>query len=65
MLIAQQMLGHASLTTTEIYTQIPPALLMKLTKKGQEMNRLHEAEHIREKTFLGPLQHREKRGHHV
>ncbi|CAB3963146.1 MULTISPECIES: site-specific integrase [Burkholderia] len=65
MLIAQQMLGHASLATTEIYTQIPPALLMKLTKKGQEMNRLHEAEHIRKETFLGPLQHREKRGHHV
>ena len=65
MLIVQQMLGHALLTTTEIYTQIPPALLMKLTKKGKEMNRLHEAEEIREKTFLGPLQHREKRGHYV
>lgn len=63
MLMLQQMLGHASLKTTEIYTQISPALLEKLTRAGQEINRLEEAEHIREKTYLGPLQHNEKRGH--
>ncbi|CAJ3962949.1 tyrosine-type recombinase/integrase [Burkholderia pseudomallei] len=65
MLVIQQMLGHASLKTTEIYTQVPPALLTKLTLKGKDINRLHEAEFIREKTFLGSLQHTEKRGHHA
>ncbi|WP_241301460.1 tyrosine-type recombinase/integrase [Burkholderia stabilis] len=65
MLLIQQMLGHASLKTTEIYTQVPAALLTKLTLKGKAINRLHEAEFIREKTFLGSLQHTEKRGHNV
>ncbi|MFM0384762.1 tyrosine-type recombinase/integrase [Paraburkholderia dipogonis] len=65
MLVVQQMLGHASLKATEIYTHIPPAMLMRLTKAGKEMNRLHEAEFIRANTFLGPLQHSEKRGHHA
>jgi integrase/recombinase XerD len=63
MLIVQQMLGHAQLTTTEIYTQIPPSMLQALTKAGSAINRLGEAETIREKTFLGHLQHIEKRGH--
>jgi site-specific recombinase XerD len=63
MLMLQQMLGHAHLKTTEIYTQISPALLERLTKVGKEINRLDEAEFIREKTYLGPLQHKEKRGH--
>lgn len=62
-LMIQQMLGHSHLKTTEIYTQISPALLEKLTRAGQQMNRLHEAEFIRDKTYLGPLQHKEKRGH--
>ncbi|WP_192698798.1 tyrosine-type recombinase/integrase [Paraburkholderia sp. OAS925] len=65
MLIVQQMLGHRDLTTTEIYTQIPPSLLQALTKAGSAINRLGEAESIREKTYLGPLQHREMRGHHA
>ena len=63
MLTVQQMLGHARLETTEIYTQISPALLTKLTRAGKELDRLKEAEHIREKTFLAPLKHKEKRGH--
>lgn len=62
MLTVQQMLGHARLETTEIYTQISPALLTKLTRAGKELDRLKEAEHIREKTFLAPLKHKEKRG---
>lgn len=64
MLMLQQMLGHADLRTTEIYTQISPALLTALTKKGQGINRLGEAEFIREQSYLGPLQHKERRGHH-
>lgn len=63
MLIAQQMLGHAKLATTEIYTQISPQMLDKLTKAGQRINRLQEAEQIRSETYLGPLRHKEKRGH--
>lgn len=63
MLMVQQMLGHRHLKTTEIYTQISPAMLTALTKAGAEINRLGEAEHIRQKTFLAPLHHTEKRGH--
>lgn len=62
-LTIQQMLGHTHLSTTEIYTQLSPALLTKLTKAGSELDRLSEAEHIRAETFLAPLQHTEKRGH--
>ena len=63
MLMAQKMLGHDDLSTTEIYTQISPHMLDKLTKKGRQINRLEEAEDIRTKTYIGSLQHKEKRGH--
>lgn len=63
MLIVQKMLGHDDLSTTEIYTQISPHMLDKLTKKGRQINRLEEAEDIRAKTYIGSLQHKEKRGH--
>ncbi len=63
MLTIQQMLGHTHLGTTEIYTQISPSLLSKLTKEGNKQNRLHEAEDIRLSTYLPPLKHAEKRGH--
>lgn len=63
MLMLQQMFGHARLATTEIYTQISPALLEKLTQAGKLINRLGEAEYIRENSFLASLQHKEKRGH--
>jgi site-specific recombinase XerD len=63
MLMIQQMFGHTNLSTTEIYTQISPALLESLTKEGKAINRLGEAERIRESTYLGPLQHKERRGH--
>ncbi len=63
MLIVQKMFGHADLSTTEIYTQISPHMLTKLTKEGRQINRLEEAELIRANTHIRPLQHKEKRGH--
>lgn len=63
MLIVQKMLGHNDLRTTEIYTQMSPHMLDKLTKKGRQINRLEEAEDIRTRTYIGSLQHKEKRGH--
>jgi integrase/recombinase XerD len=63
MLIVQKMLGHNRMSTTEIYTQISPHMLDKLTKKGRQINRLEEAEDIRAKTYMSSLQHMEKRGH--
>jgi len=62
-LILQSILGHADLGTTEIYTQISPAILHNLTKEGEKINRLHEAEFIRSATYLPPLMHKERRGH--
>ncbi|WP_418607363.1 tyrosine-type recombinase/integrase [Pseudoalteromonas sp. US3C1013] len=62
-LTVQQMLGHAHLSTTEVYTQISPALLADLTKKGHEIDRADEAHNIRKATFLPPLKHKERRGH--
>lgn len=64
MLTVQQMLGHSRLSTSEIYTQISPAMLDSLTSEGRRVDRLEEAEKIRSATFLGPNQHTERRGHH-
>lgn len=63
MLTVQQVLGHSRLSTTEIYTQISPAMLESLTDAGLRVNRLEEAEKIRSMSFLGSNQHVERRGH--
>lgn len=63
MVIIQKMLGHNDIGTTQIYTQISPHMLDKLTKAGRQINRLEEAEDIRAKTYMGSLQHKETRGH--
>lgn len=63
MLVVQQMLGHSNLTTTEIYTQIAPSLLINLSKQKDFLDRTLEAEYIRDSTYLAPLKHKEKRGH--
>ena len=65
MLIVMRMLGHNDIKTSQIYTQISPAMLTELTKAGGEMSRLEEAEEIRAKTYLAPLQNLEKRGHYA
>lgn len=63
MLTVKQMLGHSHLSTSEIYTQISPAMLESLTEEGRRVDRLEESEKIRSATFLGSNQHTEKRGH--
>ena len=63
LLILQQILGHANLSATEIYTQISPEMLIRLNREGRKLNRLVEAEEIRTRTFLGANYHIEKRGH--
>jgi len=61
-LTIKSMLGHANVRTTEIYTQISPAILSKLNTEGQKQNRFAEAGRIRSETYLPPLKHQEKRG---
>lgn len=62
-LIIMSMLGHNDIKTSQIYTQVSPAMLTELTKAGSVHNRLDEAEQIRARTYLAPLRHMEKRGH--
>lgn len=62
-LIIMSMLGHNDIKTSQIYTQLSPAMLTELTKAGAALNRLDEAEEIRARTYLAPLKHLEKRGH--
>jgi len=63
MLVVQQMLGHEDLTTTEIYTQIAPSLLINISSNTDVIDRSKQAEYIRDLTFLPPLKHIETRGH--
>lgn len=64
MLFLKTLFGHSHLSTTEIYTQIDPVLLANFSKNAKKINRLEEAEKIRLATYLAPLKHSEKRGHH-
>lgn len=65
MLIVMRMLGHNDVRTSQIYTQVSPAMLSELTPTGTALSRLSEAEEIRAQTYLAPLKHAEKRGHHA
>nr|WP_228519821.1 tyrosine-type recombinase/integrase [Methylophilus sp. QUAN] len=55
LLYLQKMLGHASIKTTEIYTQIPVALLQKLREASNNplmIKRIEESEKIFKETYI-------------
>jgi integrase/recombinase XerD len=63
LLLLQQLFGHNRITTTEIYTVIPPALLSKLNSEQAVTEKDEEAKRIMNATYLPPDKHTEKRGH--
>lgn len=63
-LILKSMLGHAHISSTEIYAAIPIAALRSLMGKQQIRLKYDEAQQIYDATYLPIHQHKEKRGHH-
>jgi site-specific recombinase XerD len=61
--LVQQVFGHSRITTTEIYTAIPPAILAKLNHDGVIKDKYQEAKRIKDATYLPLERHVEKRGH--
>jgi integrase len=61
--LVQQLFGHKSITTTEIYTVVPPAVLAKLSSDRVVTEKYDEAKRIFDATYLAPAKHREVRGH--
>jgi integrase/recombinase XerD len=61
--LVQQLFGHKSITTTEIYTVIPPAVLAKLNANSVIVEKYEEAKQILDATYLPPARHNEARGH--
>jgi site-specific recombinase XerD len=61
--LVQQVFGHNQITTTEIYTAIPPAILAKLNRDGVIRDKYQEAKRIMDATYLPPERHIERRGH--
>jgi integrase/recombinase XerD len=61
--LVQQLFGHKSITTTEIYTVIPPAVLAKLNANNVIVEKYEEAKKILDATYLPPAKHNEARGH--
>lgn len=61
--LVQQVFGHNQITTTEIYTAIPPAILAKLNRDGVIKDKYQEAKRIMGATYLSPERHIERRGH--
>lgn len=61
--LVQQVFGHNQITTTEIYTAIPPAVLAKLNRDGVIKDKYEEAKRIRDATYLPLERHIERRGH--
>lgn len=61
--LVQQVFGHKQITTTEIYTVIPPAVLAKLNRDGVIKDKYQEAKRIMDATYLPPERHIERRGH--
>jgi site-specific recombinase XerD len=61
--LAQQLFGHKSITTTEIYTVVPPAVLAKLNSDRVVTEKYGEAKRIYSATYLPLAGHVEVRGH--
>jgi len=61
--LVQQLFGHKSITTTEIYTAVPPAILAKLNSDRVVREKYDEAKRIYGATYLPPARHTEARGH--
>ena len=61
--LVQRLFGHNSITTTEIYTVIPPAVLAKLNANSVIVEKYEEAKRILDATYLPPAKHNEARGH--
>jgi integrase/recombinase XerD len=61
--LVQQLLGHKSITTTEIYTVVPPAILAKLNSDRVVTDKYGEAKRIYSATYLPSAGHVEVRGH--
>jgi integrase/recombinase XerD len=63
MLILKSMLGHASISTTEIYAAVPVAALESLCRGQQAKIKHAEADEIYKATYLPGHKHVERRGH--
>ncbi len=61
--LVQQLFGHKSITTTEIYTVVPPAVLAKLNSDRVVTEKYEEAKRIYSATYLPLVGHTEVRGH--
>lgn len=61
--LVQQLFGHKSITTTEIYTVVPPAVLAKLNSDRVVTEKYGEAKRIYSATYLPLADHLELRGH--
>lgn len=61
--LVQQVFGHNQITTTEIYTAIPPAILAKLNCDRIVKDKYQEAKRIKNATYLPLERHTERRGH--
>jgi site-specific recombinase XerD len=65
LVLLKKLFGHKRLTTTEIYTAIPPAVLAKLNNDSVVTDKYSEAKMIKDATYLSPLMHKERRGHRI
>lgn len=61
--LVQQVFGHSQITTTEIYTAIPPAILARLNRGDVIKDKYQEAKRIKDATYLPLDRHTERRGH--
>ncbi|MOA53739.1 site-specific tyrosine recombinase XerC [compost metagenome] len=64
LMVAQKVLGHADLSTTEVYTRVPAAALVRSsvgTASDPVIFRFEEAQRIFDETYIPSHAHRRKR----